>query len=576
MLPYIFTFISILVLGAGGRSLAQTPFEHPKGSYVDSLNRYYQQADLPLYVYFSHSPQQAPTKASPEDFPNKKNELKPILLDGHGKHLIRHIDQVHKHVDNFVVYADGVAPQTRISYLNAPNFSKTGKTYYGKGLAVKLDAVDEMSGVKETYIAVGSQVFSPYTQILSLEKEGDYVFSFYTVDNVGNVEPVKKSVFTVDLTPPRTFYNVVGLAQGKVISSSTKIYFTPTDSISGVAKTFFRFDDEPPRLYTGGILDFNYLNDGEHTLYWYSMDNVRNNEPEQKFEFYLDKTAPIMSADVLGDKFIANDRVYFSGRTKLKLTAVDNKAGIKEVRYSIDGGEFRPYIDPFYLPSKSGIHIIRYYALDNMENEGAGARDAKFDEYKHNVSAVYVDLTGPALRHTYLGPKFQKGDTIFINNQTKIQLLAEDPESGLQKITYKINGTGDEVLYENAFTINEAGPHTVDYFGYDNVNNRNVSRFYFIVDNDPPEIFHHFSIKPLREDGGLPVYPAYTSLYLAATDWMVGGQYIRYAINEGKEQIYNGIIFGFEKGKTYKIKIFSSDKLGNSATKEINFKTESY
>jgi hypothetical protein len=201
----------------------------------------------------------------------------------------------------------------------------------------------------------------------------------------------------------------VGLAQGKVISSSTKIYFTPTDSISGVAKTFFRFDDEPPRLYTGGILDFNYLNDGEHTLYWYSMDNVRNNEPEQKFEFYLDKTAPIMSADVLGDKFIANDRVYFSGRTKLKLTAVDNKAGIKEVRYSIDGGEFRPYIDPFYLPSKSGIHIIRYYALDNMENEGAGARDAKFDEYKHNVSAVYVDLTGPALRHTYLGPKFQKG-----------------------------------------------------------------------------------------------------------------------------------------------------------------------
>jgi hypothetical protein len=572
----LIVFISVFLWGAKGKTLAQTPFEHPKGAYVDSLNRYYQQASLPLYVYFSPHPDQAPIKASPEDFPNKKNTLKPIVLDGHGKHLIRHIDAIHNHVDNFVVYADGVAPQTRISHLNAPNFSKAGKIYYGKGLLLKLDATDEMSGVKQTYIAEGAQFFSPYTQTLPLEKEGDYIFSFYTVDNVGNVEPVKKSVFTVDLTPPKTYYNIVGLAQRNIISVSTKIYLTPTDSISGVSKTFFRFDDEPARLYTGGMLNFSYLNDGEHTLYWYSIDNVRNQEAEQELKFYLDKTAPIMSSDVLGDKFIANDRVYFSGRTKLKLTAVDNKSGIKEVLYSIDGGEFEPYTEPFYLPSKSGIHIIRYYALDKMENEGAGAKDAKFDEYKHNVSAVYVDLTGPALGHAYLGPKFQKGDTIFINSQTKIRLLAEDPESGLQKITYKINGIGEEVPYSAPFSINEGGRHAVDFFGYDNVNNRNVNRFDFIVDNDPPEIYYHFSIKPLREEDGIPVYPAYASLYLAATDWMVGGQYIKYAINDGKEQIYNGIIFGFEKGKTYTIKIISNDKLGNSARKEIQFKTESY
>jgi uncharacterized membrane protein len=572
----LIVFISVFLWGAKGKTLAQTPFEHPKGAYVDSLNRYYQQASLPLYVYFSPSPDQAPIKASPEDFPNKKNALKPIVLDGHGKHLIRHIDAIHNHVDNFVVYADGIAPQTQIAHLNAPSFLKAGKTYYGKGLSIKLAAKDEMSGVKQTYIAEGSQVFSPYTQTLPLEKEGDYIFSFYTVDNVGNVEPVKKSVFTVDLTPPKTYYNIVGLAQRNIISVSTKIYLTPTDSISGVSKTFFRFDDEPARLYTGGMLNFSYLNDGEHTLYWYSIDNVRNQEAEQEFKFYLDKTAPIMSSDILGDKFIANDRVYFSGRTKLKLTAVDNKSGIKEVFYSIDDGEFVPYTEPFYLPSKSGIHVIRYYALDNMQNEGAGARDSKFDEYKHNVSAVYVDLTGPALGHAYLGPKFQKGDTIFINSQTKIRLLAEDPESGLQKITYKINGIGEEIPYSEAFTIKEGGRYVVDYFGYDNVNNRNVSRFDFIVDNDPPEIFHHFSIKPLREEEGIPVYPAYASLYLAATDWMVGGQYIKYAINDGKEQIYNGIIFGFEKGKTYTIKIVSIDKLGNSASKEIRFKTETY
>ncbi|MCS6904960.1 MAG: hypothetical protein RML72_09695 [Bacteroidia bacterium] len=555
---------------------SQAPLQHPKKSYVDSLNRYYQQASLPLYVFFSHSPELLPIKASPEDYPDKKNAIKPIYLDGHGKHLLRHIDEVHRHVDNFVVYADGMAPVSQIFHLDAPFFTRNGKNYFGKGLKIRLQAKDEMSGVEQIYIATAGQSFSPYLHEIPIEKEGEYSFNYYAVDNVGNVENVKKSNFIVDITSPKTYYNVVGLARGYIISTSTKIYLTPTDSLSGVAKTFYKFDDEPERLYTGGMLNFSYLNDGEHKLYWYSIDNVQNKENVQTFEFYLDKTAPIMSADVLGDKFIANDRVYFSGRTKLKLTAVDNKAGIKEVRYSIDNGEFMQYTEPFYLPSKSGLHIIRYYALDNMQNEGAGIRDAKYDEYKHNVSAVYVDLTGPSLNHVYIGPKFQKGDTIFINSQTKIQLLAEDPESGLQKITYKIDGQGDEVLYTTSFSLSEAGRHVIDYFGYDNVNNRNVGRFEFIVDNDPPEIYYHFSIKPLREQEGIPVYPAYASLYLAATDWMVGGQHIRYSINGSKEQIYNGIIFGFEKGRKYQIKIYSTDKLGNTATREIEFLTETF
>jgi hypothetical protein len=63
-----------------------------------------------------------------------------------------------------------------------------------------------------------------------------------------------------------------------------------------------------------------------------------------------------MSADVLGVRFIVGDRIYFSGRTKLKLTAVDKKLGVKEIKYFIDdmGGA---YSDPFYLPSKAGRHI---------------------------------------------------------------------------------------------------------------------------------------------------------------------------------------------------------------------------
>jgi len=570
---HYFLLLSLLACSA---LKAQTPKEHTKGAYVDSVNRYYQQAELPLYVYFSHTPDGTPVKISPDDSPTKKNELRPIYLDGHGKHLIRHFDDLHHNSENYVIYADGIAPVSSITHFNAPTFTKNGITYFGKDLKIRVQTKDEMSGIKELYISVTGQEYTNYVGEFDMNTEGEQNIQFYAVDNVGNAEKPKSSKFIVDLTAPKTFYNIVGIAQGNIISTSTKIYLTPTDSVSGISRTYIRFNEEVERLYTGGNINFSYLPDGEHTLYWYSVDNVQNKEEVQSYKFYLDKTAPIMSADVLGDKFIVNDKVYFSGRTKLKLTAVDNKAGIKEVLYSVDGEDYKTYSDPFYLPNKAGIHVIRYYALDNMSNEGAGNRYNKFDEYKHNVNTVYVDLTGPAMGHIYNGPKFQKGDTIFINSQTKLRLLAEDPESGLQRITYSINGEQNENNYTEPFAIPQSGLYKIDYFGYDNVNNRNVDKFSFIVDNDGPEIYHHFSIKPNRQDDGLDVYPAYTSLYLAATDWMVGCENIRYSINGAKEQIYNGIIYGFDKAKEYTITVTSADKLGNKTTKEIKFKTEKY
>ena len=42
-----------------------------------------------------------------------------------------------------------------------------------------------------------------------------------------------------------------------------------------------------------------------------------------------------MAADILGDKFLANGKIYFSARTKLKIIAIDNKVGVQEVKYNI-------------------------------------------------------------------------------------------------------------------------------------------------------------------------------------------------------------------------------------------------
>lgn len=560
--------------------MAQEQQKHEKGAHVDSLNRYYQQADLPLYLFVSHSPDAKPTQLSEFNSKKQVNPVEPIYLDGHGEHHLTHRDAVHGQAQQFTVYADGIAPKSSIQFTTAPHYVGNGRHYYGKDLSVTLSTVDEMSGVAALFHSVNGEEYQSYSPSMGFKQEGDFQYKYYSVDNVGNVETINTDIFTVDLTAPKTYYNVVGVNKDGIISTSTKIYLTFEDNISGVATTYYKLDDgdyKPYRAETN--IPFQQLEDGDHTLTFYSVDNVKNEEVAQSFDFYLDKTAPIMSADVLGDKFVVGDQVYFSGRTKLKLTAVDNKAGIKEVYYAIDGKEFQKYEDPFYLPSIAGEHVVRYYALDEMENRGAGNSDYAYDEYRHNVSKVYVDLTGPVMSFEYLGEQFLKGDTIYITGDTKIKLAADDPESGLQYISYQIDKKDGEENYNAPFIIPESGTHEVEYFGYDNVNNRNVDRFVMVVDNTPPEVEARFSVQPDASQAtgdGIPVYPSYTTIYLSSTDELTGAEDIRYSINGGPERVYSKPITGLKKGQTFKLKIMSSDKLGNEKEEVVEFKTTDY
>ncbi|MGB0523232.1 MAG: OmpL47-type beta-barrel domain-containing protein [Flammeovirgaceae bacterium] len=565
------------IAGLSAMAYAQSQKTHEKGSYVDSTHRYYQQAELPLYVYVSHKPDIKPTQLplKTKDSPTGVS-LEKIYLDGHGVHHIKHSEGGNPVAQIFEVFADGIAPKSKIQFKNAPHYLGSGTHYYGKGLSVEVSTKDEMSGIDELLHATNQSDYQTYTGEKAFDQEGTFDYRFYAVDKVGNIEKANIHNFTVDLTSPSTFHNVVGVAKGNIISTSTKMYLTFQDSISGVGQTYYKLDDGEYKLYKGGNIPFTYLPDGDHTLTYYSVDKVKNQETEKTFDFYLDKTAPIMSSDVIGDKFVVGDKVYFSGRTKLKLTAVDNKSGIKEVRYSIDGSEFKNYEDPFYLPSKSGEHIIRYYALDQMSNEGAGVRGTSVAEYRHNVSKVFVDLTGPVLSHKYTGKTFKKGDDLYINDQTQITIKGYDPESGLQYLSYRIDGQEKEVKFTENFTIPTSGAHTIDYFGYDNVNNRNVSQFKLIVDNTAPTIENTFSVKPIETAGDVSVYPAYVTLFLACSDDQSGYKKITYSINGATTRTYTQPITGFKKSTEYTIQIKAIDKLDNTEEFELKFKTADY
>jgi hypothetical protein len=545
--------------------LATLPFtlfgqqpEHKKKKYVDSLGQYYQQASLPVYFYVSTSPDEKPTQV----LVDAKKE--PIYLEGHGVHGLKHHNSATNKIETFDINADGIAPITRSTFSGALTHNAAALRFYGKGLQIALKATDEMSGLEAVYHSLNQGAMSTYSPI-SVSQEGKNTYSYYAVDNVGNVEKLKTETFTVDLSAPDTYHNFVGITNEKIISTGSSIYLTTSDVLSGVASTSYHFDKEKPRAYVGGNIPFQYLADGNHTIYYNSVDKVSNTEEEKSFTFYLDKTAPIMSADILGDKFLVGEKVYFSGRTKLKLTAVDNKSGIKEMMYSINNEPFQKYSDPFYLPGKSGFHTVKYYANDNTANTSN-------DNFQHTVGVIYVDLTGPALANRFEGTTFMKADSLYTSPQNKLVLSANDPESGLKNITYKIDGQGEETKYTTPISIANSGKHTIEYFGYDNVNNRNSKTIFILVDDQGPAISNQFSVAAISENK----YPSNVSLFLAATDQQIGTQRILYSINDGKENIYAAPLSGFIKEKQYAVKVTAIDLLGNKTNKEIKFETGKY
>ncbi len=570
-------FLSATIVAFFFTALTSQAQESTPKSYVDQEGKLYWNKHMPVYLFIGSTPSKADHMLENTSTPEYAN---PHYLDTEGINFIRSKDAFDIETQRIVeprievmyeVYADGLPPLSAISLDNAPRYTAGGNIYYGKGLTATVTSKDQISGVEQIFYKINTSSFSPYQNIIDMATEGEYAISFYAKDNVGNAEQTKSFAFIVDTTHPESNLNINGITDDNVIAGGSKIYILTEDNLSGVRRTYYKFDDEEFKRYSpGSAINFSYLEDGTHTLTYYSDDNVDNTEAHKTLTFYYDKTAPLMAADVLGDRFVVDDQVYFSGRTKLKLTAVDNKVGVKEIRYSIDGGEFGKYDQPFYLPSVSGEHTVRYYSIDNMENQSASSAGG-FEEFKHTVNKIYVDLTGPSLSNRILGKQTTRNDTLLIGPTSRIRLSATDGESGLKSITYSINRATAETTYSDAFNIEDEGAYNLEYFGYDNVNNRNVDEFHFQVDATAPSIFFQFTVGAINTRDGLDVYPSDAGLFIAATDRKAGLANIYYSINGGAEKAYGNLINGLRRNKQHTIKARAIDRLGNESESEISF-----
>lgn len=541
-----------------------------KSYFIDNGGNLYWNRNQPFYLMIGANPNDtASVLLKSKTTPLYSN---PSYFDSEGVHYLRHqyaVDTISKEMVYpkqevvWEVYADGQAPKSKSVLTGAINYGN----FWGKGLKLDFKAEDNLSGLKNIYFTLRDSIFIVFDKPIDYSIEGEYEVFYYSVDNVNNKEAIRQISFCVDLSHPLTSVIKSNVYEDFVLNEKSEIQLISEDFLSGVDKTFYRVNRGKWQIYEEP-LSFNNYEDGDVQFEFYSIDYVGNEEEWMSLDFYLDKTPPILVADILGDRYVANNKTYFSGRTKMKLTAVDNKAGVKGVYYSINDTSFIEYTEPFYLPARSGEHIIRYYSEDNVGNRSTSYKSADIQSYNYNVEKVILDLVGPEIKLNIIGPNYHKKDKLFVCSQTLFEIQGFDKESGLKKLTYKLSLNGIENDYSVPFSVDEKDSLKLFYFGYDNVNNRNVAEQLLLFDNNPPKIYHHFSVLPFVDSDN--AFLSDVKLYVGATDDETGIEIIEYSINKAEFKEYKQALKGFVKGHNTVV-VRATDYLGNTSKKEINF-----
>ena len=574
----------LLLLGAAliifFQSIAQQQPKHEKKVYQSEDGTVYWNKSMPFFVRLSTS------ENGNESFLLKRDSTEAVngsmRFDTEGRNWIRTRWEVDLETGEskyplkevlWPIEVDGMAPVTIGSYNSEGRYVNGGAVYYGKDAKLTLTSEDEVSGVDKIYYSDGS-AFKEYKEPIVLDSEKDWNIKFYAVDNVGNVESAETQnktsfAFAVDKSAPVTTLSVSGPNKDNILSPNARISISSEDGGSGVRKSFYIFDDGDENPYSGD-LDLLNMENGEHTIKFYSVDNVMNKEEVSSFTFFLDKIAPEVNFSVEGDQHANNsNQLFVSARSKLVLTGSDNHAGLENIHVGIDGKENAVYSSPILADQAAGHHYLSFYGIDKVENKSREQRQAYF-----------IDVNPPVIKYKMKGPNFERRDTLFVRDITKFTLSPYESgscQSGVKESFYT-DASDQSIKYEEPFSLKKDGLHKLTITALDNVNNSSNMTEVVFVDNEAPVIYHHFSVdeigsKKVRKDEYI-IYPKEVQVYLAATDKHAGTDKIFYSINGGPEKQYGTPINYLKSNTNFSIAVRAVDILGNEAKTTFKFSVE--
>jgi hypothetical protein len=371
--------------------------------------------------------------------------------------------------------------------------------WYKGPVQVSLAATDSASGVSEIWHRhkkTTQSVWSEWTKSanLTLSQEGRYQIQHYAVDGACHRELAQELEITInlDLAAPITTYAVRGAAgqNGWYVSSPITVTLSPTDTMSGVGQTFYRFVGEANwRVWTGAPIVV--VGEGIQHIEYYSTDQAGNTEFASVIQLGIDTVAPALTTrpQPLPIGWSKNNLFSFSW------TNPADTSGVIGVYYKLD---YEPqsssdwtgsFISTKVITQCTGIavsegrHGIYVWLVDKAGN-------ADYTTARYRPDFFWYDGTPPQVQVMATGDS----QGLWYRSTVTLTFSASDPippqvneASGVKAIHYSV-GCGANWETGNRVVISQEGRITVCYRAEDNAGNvsETRSRTFYIDYTAPP------------------------------------------------------------------------------------------
>ncbi|TYP72375.1 OmpL47-type beta-barrel domain-containing protein [Paenibacillus methanolicus] len=263
-----------------------------------------------------------------------------------------------------------------------------------------------------------------------------------------------------------------------------------------------------------------------------------------------DTTQPTLTIDG------AQDGVSYTGAVQASFEASDEAAGVRQVSYSIDGGEAVVVNDDeAALPAINGIgqHTIDLKAIDHAGNEKS--LSLAFAIKASDQTAPVTEL----LANDAPAAEWYRANAI----EVKLNASDEPSGSGIAGTYYKVNG-GTEKPYSGPFSLSRSSSYHIEYYSRDNAGNaENAKSVTLKVDSAAPTT--SYKVKPIwATKSGVKYINGYTWT-LAAKDAASGSgvKQTYYRINGGAWKTYVAPFEAVTSTNTLHIEFYSVDHAGN-------------
>ncbi|WP_322922264.1 S-layer homology domain-containing protein [Paenibacillus campi] len=409
-----------------------------------------------------------------------------------------------------------------------PVISGLDESKWYKSFVLQFVSGNGLSGARGVYYTLSGAMTQPrraydeqHPQMLT--EDGITQITVTTLSQAGIHSSAVTGMIHIDSTPP-----IATLSASTDWAKSVTIHATGTDIRSGMQSIVLPNGD----TVTGSEADYSVAANGTYT---FTFTDVCGNTLSQSVTIAnIDTTPPTKPVITTSDSFWSNKPV------RVKIDGSTDDSGIAGYVYSMDGGAWQNYTEPFAAPI--GQHHIVAMAYDHT---GISSNPS-------DAVTTYYDPDPPTT------PVITNLDSSKWYNSFTLQLMPGKALSGIKGVYYTLAGTTEQPrrLFEQSQTITADGSTTITATTINNAGGESEAVTGTIqIDSTPP-----VGIVTVSQGWAIS-----KSIHAIGSDTLSGMQSI--TLPSGDQVIGTQADYSVTQNGTYEFTF--TDAVGNTQTKSI-------